>query len=88
LDPGKPLKQEFCGVYHQGEEGEYENFNETKPHQNLSETDVIFEEFSFDDVFTFGQDIETKPTNKKKSPEVVLKEIAEGVKKAVAKVGM
>ncbi|RGP73754.1 hypothetical protein FLONG3_6245 [Fusarium longipes] len=85
----KPHHQESGGyTYHQGKEEEYETFNETKPDQELSETDVIFEEFSFDDVFTFGQDVETKPPNNKKSPEMLLKEIAEGVKKAVAKVGM
>ncbi|GKU16722.1 unnamed protein product [Fusarium langsethiae] len=86
----KPHHQEsgeFCGAYHQGEKETYETFNETKPNQNLSETDVIFEEFSFDDVFTFGQDIETKIPDKK-SPEVLLMEIAEGVKKAIAKIGM
>ncbi|KAM0506193.1 hypothetical protein ACHAP8_001227 [Fusarium lateritium] len=60
---------------------------ETKPNQNLLETDVIIGEFSFDDAFTFGQDIGTEIPDKK-SPALLLKEIAEGVKKAIAKVGM
>ncbi|KAM0416087.1 hypothetical protein ACHAPD_005002 [Fusarium lateritium] len=60
--------------------------NETKPNQNLPETDVIIGEFSFDDAFTFGQDIGAEIPDK--SSALLLKEIAEGVKKAIAKVGM
>lgn len=88
MDPGKSLKQDFCSVYHRDDKNKYETFNETKPHQNLFETDVSFEEFSFDDVFTYGQDIEVESVPKQKSPEQLLNEIAKGVKKAIAKVGM
>ncbi|CEI40224.1 unnamed protein product [Fusarium venenatum] len=62
------------------------SFAETKPNQNLPETDVIIGEFSFDDAFTFGQDIGAEIPDK--SSALLLKEIAEGVKKAIAKVGM
>ncbi|KAL3589992.1 hypothetical protein FPOAC2_12174 [Fusarium poae] len=58
-----------------------------KPNQNLPGKGVVFEEFSFDDAFTFGLDIEAKIPDKK-SPGLLLKEIAEGVKKAIAKVGV
>ncbi|QPC72896.1 hypothetical protein HYE68_003648 [Fusarium pseudograminearum] len=80
-------KSEFCSAYHRGKRESYDTFNETKANKNLSETDVVPEEFSFDDVFTFGQDSETEISSKK-SPEVLLKEIAAGVRKAISKVGM
>ncbi|KAM0383137.1 hypothetical protein ACHAPY_003774 [Fusarium culmorum] len=80
-------KSEFCGAYHRGKGEPYDTSNETKANKNLSETDVVPEEFSFDDVFTFGQDSETEISSKK-SPEVLLKEIAAGVRKAISKVGM
>lgn len=87
MDTGKPIKQEFCGACHRGKGEPYDTFNETKANKNLSETDAVSEEFSFDDVFTFGQDYETEISSKK-SPEVLLKEIAAGVRKAISKVGM
>ncbi|KAJ4131838.1 hypothetical protein NW768_006038 [Fusarium equiseti] len=68
----------------------YDNFNESKRYRDLTETDVVVGEFSFDDAFGYGDDIEVKTHSKQakpKKPEAFLKEIAEGVKKAIAKVG-
>lgn len=90
MDPGHSPKDEFCGEYHRARKNKYDNFNESKRHRDLTEIDVVVGEFSFDDAFGYGDDIEVKTHPKQanpKKPEALLKEIAEGVKKAIAKVG-
>ncbi|KAM0344290.1 hypothetical protein ACHAPU_007647 [Fusarium lateritium] len=63
---------------------QFDTYEKTKP-RDLLERDLVAGEFSFEDVFDMG-DGGTVSGNK--NPEALLFEIEQGVKKAIAKVGM
>ncbi|CAG7565066.1 unnamed protein product [Fusarium equiseti] len=90
LKETKPSKQAAASGNAAWILNKYDNFNESKRHRTLPEIDVVVGEFSFDDAFGYGDDIEVKTHPKQakpKKPEALLKEIAEGVKRAIAKAG-
>ncbi|KAF4996771.1 hypothetical protein FGRMN_4335 [Fusarium graminum] len=82
----EPFQQteQFCYKYHDGEDEQFDTYEKTKP-RDLLERDLVAGEFSFEDVFDM-EDGANIPGKKK--PEVLVFEIEQGVKKAIAKVGM
>ncbi|KAF4342946.1 hypothetical protein FBEOM_3158 [Fusarium beomiforme] len=80
----KPVEQKFCHTYHEGQN--WDTFEKPMPH-DLVEQDVVSSEFSFDDVFDMDEHDNIKASGNKK-PEIILKEIEQGVRKAIAKVGV